>query len=266
MKKLFSLIAILFIPLLFSQSELLGQEKQYKKPLIGISSYIDGISAKLSMTYIESVRRAGGIPVVIPLTTDTTQISEIVSVLDALIMSGGEDIDPAYFGEEPHPNLGEVVPDRDKFDVALIERVIAEGKPLLAICRGEQVLNVVLGGSLYQDIPSQLPESIQHQQNIPRDKGSHSIKIVENSLLHKLLNVDSLEVNSFHHQSVKNLGKGLKITATSSDGVVEAIELEGKQVLGVQFHPEGFVYSGDLTFLPIFEWLVKAAVINRKEE
>lgn len=228
-----------------------------KKPVIGISGYVDGTTAKLGMTYVESVRKAGGVPFIIPLTTDTTQIADIVAVIDGLVMSGGEDVSPFLFSEEPHVRLGEVVPDRDVFDLELIKQAIAAGKPVLAICRGEQVLNVALGGSLYQDIPSQVEGAIQHSQKAPRDYGSHTIRIAEESLLYKLLDTNEIKVNSFHHQAVKDLGKGLKVTATAADGVVEAIELEGGKVLGLQFHPEGFVYSGDLQFLPIFQWLVK---------
>lgn len=230
---------------------------QRKKPVIGISSYVEGATAKLGMTYVESVRLAGGLPFIIPLTVDTAQIADIVANIDGLVLTGGEDVSPFLFGEEPHKNLGTVVPDRDIFDIELCRAAIKAGKPVLAICRGEQVLNVALGGSLYQDIPTQVEGAVQHSQKAPRDYGSHTIRIAENSLLYKLLGVNEIKVNSFHHQGVKDLGKDLKVTATAPDGVIEAIEIEGAPVLGVQFHPEGFVYAGNLTFLPIFEWVVK---------
>ena len=263
MKKLLTILITLCITAL-SIFNLQAQNKTCKeKPLIGISSYVEGSTARLGLTYIESVRKAGGIPIIIPLSVDTAQIADIVAVVDALVLSGGEDVSPFLFNEEPHKNLGEVVPDRDVFDLELVKQMIAAGKPVLGICRGEQVLNVALGGSLYQDIPSQVQGAIQHSQKAPRNYGSHSIRIVEQSLLHKLLKTKEIKVNSFHHQAVKKLGKGLKVTATAPDGVVEAVELEGVPVLGVQFHPEGFVYSGDMTFLPIFEWLVKSCGENR---
>ncbi len=253
-------ISVLCIQNLQAQQASLGNKS---KPVIGISSYVEGTTARLGLTYIESVRKAGGIPVVIPLTVDTAQIADIIAVIDGLILSGGEDVSPFLFDEEPHKNLGEVVPDRDIFDLELAKQMLAAGKPILAICRGEQVLNVALGGSLYQDIPSQVTGAIQHSQKAPRNYGSHSIRIVEHSLLYKILKTKELKVNSFHHQAVKKLGKGLKITATAPDGIVEAVELEGFPVLGLQFHPEGFVYSGNMDFLPIFEWLVKSCGENR---
>ena len=232
------------------------------KPIIGISSYTDGIISKLSMTYVESVRKAGGIPFIIPLTTDSLQITEIIESIDGLIMSGGEDLSPHYYNEDPHAKLGEVVPERDTFDILLITKALEKKKPLLAICRGEQILNVVCGGSLYQDIPSQHSEALQHKQNAPRNYGSHTIEIETNSLLYKLLRTRTIRVNSFHHQAVKDLGKGLFVSSKSPDGIVESIEIKGEPVLGVQFHPEGFVFSDDLTFLPIFKWLVESATIK----
>ena len=259
MKRFFAIVIVLCVSMVLAVGARAQDASPRKKAVIGISGYVDGTTSKLGMTYVESVRKAGGIPFVIPLTTDTSQISDIVSVIDGLIMSGGEDVSPFLFSEEPHVKLGEVVPDRDVFDLELIKQAIAAGKPVLAICRGEQVLNVALGGSLYQDIPSQVEGAVQHSQKAPRDYGSHSIKIVEGSLLYKLLGVNEIKVNSFHHQSVKDLGTGLKVTASAPDGVVEAIELEGGRGLGVQFHPEGFVFGGNMKFLPIFQWLVKEA-------
>jgi len=230
-----------------------------KKPVIGISSSINGSTAEVGMTYVNSVRKAGGIPFVIPITTSEAAIDEYLDHVDGIVMTGGEDVSPLIFGEEPSRFLGEVVPNRDTYDLTLIRRAVARGIPLLGICRGEQCLNIAMGGDLIQDIPSEVPDAIQHRQNAPRSYGSHTITIEKGSLLSKLLNVETLAVNSFHHQAVGNVAPGYKVTAKAPDGVVEAIESADGKSFGVQFHPEGFVYSGDDTFLPIFQHLVKLA-------
>ena len=243
---------------------IVSAQSDNKKPLIGISSYSESDVVKAGRTYIESVRKAGGIAIVIPITTNVEQIDEILERIDALVMIGGEDLSPFYYKEEPNRFLGEVAPERDVFDIELIKKAHKKGIPILGVCRGEQALNVALGGTLFQDIPSQVSGSVQHNQKAPRNYGAHSIKVEENTLLYSLLKKgldknNHIRVNSFHHQAVKDLGKGLKITARALDGVVEAIESEDGKALGVQFHPEGFVYSGDDTFLPIFKWIVDKA-------
>ncbi len=234
------------------------------KPVIGISGYVDGSTACVGMTYVKSVREAGGVPFVIPVTTDMAQIDDILDNIDGLVMSGGEDFDPQLYGEQPVRQLGDVVPDRDKFDISLIKRAVERGIPLLGICRGEQGLNIALGGTLYQDIPSQVPTNLKHSQKAPRGYGSHAIRIEKNSLVYKLLGTDSISVNSYHHQAVKDLAPGLRVSAVAPDGVIESVEKPGDtRVIGTQFHPEGFVYSGDMRFLPFFRNLVEQAVKYR---
>ena len=234
----------------------------------------------LKTTYSDAVRLAGGIPVLIPVLRDSVVISELVRHLDGVILSGGEDIDPQYYGEEPIPELGTVNAPRDTFDVLLIRTALRQYKPILAICRGEQVLNVALGGSLYQDIPSQIPASeLKHRQDEPATVATQTIAIAEGSRLRQIVGVDSLAVNSHHHQAVKDLAPGLVITARASDGVVEAYESvpgwdftdgsiwtsstrfgqQGQLILAVQFHPEAFAQAGDPLFLKIFQDLVSRA-------
>ncbi len=233
------------------------------KPVIGISSTMgDGSSTSAPLTYVNAVIRAGGVPVVIPVTDDKELLSTILERVDAVIMTGGEDIDPLkWYGEQPIPQLGEVAPKRDAFDIALIRLAVAKGLPLLGICRGEQLLNVAFGGTLYQDLPSQYKGySVNHRQKAPGQYGTHSVYIEKGSLLYKLVGLDSVAVNTFHHQAVKDLAPGFRVTARSKDGVVEAIEKVGStRVYGVQFHPEIFTSNGIDTFIGIFRNLVEEA-------
>lgn len=230
-----------------------------KKPVIGISCSIDGGTVEVGMTYVKSVRKAGGIPFVIPITTSETEIDEYLDRIDGLVMTGGEDVSPLLFGQEPSRFLGEVVPDRDIYDLMLIRKAIKKGIPVFGICRGIQCLNIAMGGDMIQDIPSEVPDAIQHRQNAPRSYGSHTISIVKGSLIAKLLGDEDIAVNSFHHQACGKVAPGYKVTAKAPDGIIEAIESQDGKSFGVQFHPEGFVYSGNDKFLPLFQHLVQLA-------
>ncbi len=256
MKKLLSIAVLLFIAAsVFAQAG--------KKPVIGISSTSgEGTSASAPLTYVESVIRAGGVPVVLPITLDPAIMARMLDCVDAVIMTGGEDIDPLkWFGEEPVPAMGEIAPLRDSFDIALIRMAVGRGLPLLGICRGHQLLNVAFGGTLYQDIPSQVKgTNVKHSQKAPRYYGTHSITIEKGSLLNKQIGLEKVAVNSYHHQAVKDVAPGFKVTARSADGIVEAMEKIGTtKVFSVQFHPEGFTASNIDTFLGIFQHLVKEA-------
>ena len=242
-----------------------------KTPVIGISAYSEDSRCQVNMTYVNSVRMAGGVPLVIPVTSDDAQISAILETIDGLVMTGGEDFDPLkWFGEEPVRGLGEVVPARDDYDVKLVRAAVAKGIPVLGICRGEQLLAVAFGGSLWQDIPSQIPSSyVKHRQGPTTGAyGTHSIAITKGSLLEKVLGKDKAVVNSFHHQAIKDVPQGLIVVATSADGIIEAVERSGKlrgfpdggaMILGVQFHPEIITNAGNPEFLPIFRKLVEEA-------
>ncbi|PKO99073.1 MAG: hypothetical protein CVU13_08085 [Bacteroidetes bacterium HGW-Bacteroidetes-8] len=256
MKKFLSIALLLLVSAsIFAQTA--------KKPIIGISStWGEGTSTSAPLTYVESVIRAGGVPLVLPITLDPAIMARMLDCVDAVIMTGGEDIDPLkWFGEEPVPGMGEIVPARDSFDIALIRMAVGKGLPLLGICRGHQLLNVAFGGSLYQDIPSQVKGSnVKHSQKAPRFYGTHTINIEKGSLLNKQIGLEKVAVNSYHHQAVKDVAPGYKVTARSVDGIVEAMEKIGStKVFSVQFHPEGFTASNIDTFLGIFQHLVKEA-------
>lgn len=191
--------------------------------------------------YIESIIKAGACPFVMAVNRDEKVIESMVYKMDGILMTGGVDINPIYFNEEPHQKMGVINDDRDFFDLAVVKYAFEMNKPILGICRGEQVINVFLGGTLYQDINSQVTNAIKHNQDETRnDTVTHKINIEKSSMLHSIIGESSVFVNSFHHQSVKDLGKGLKVSATASDGVIEAFEYEGSDrfLLGIQWHPE----------------------------
>lgn len=241
---------------------------QKKAPIIGLSATYETGQNTVPNTYIIAVRKAGGIPVVLPVTDNPEIIARMIEAVDGLILTGGEDLDPLkWYGEEPLPAMGTIVPIRDFFDIHLARTAVEYGIPVLGICRGEQTLNVAFGGTLYQDIPSQVRSkvSVKHNQRAPREYGSHTITVTEGTVLHNLLKDvltkdNTFRVNSYHHQAVKDLAPGFRISAYALDGVPEAIEMiDNPHVLGVQFHPEGPVSQGDDSLLPLFRYLVEAA-------
>jgi len=209
----------------------------------------------LGRDYCEAVHAAGGSPIHIPLTTDREQIDDIVSRIDGVLLPGCDsDPDPALYGDDPHPNLGTVIPEKDATDLAVIEEAEERNLPVLGICFGMQILNVARGGSLIQDIPSQVKNAINHQQGIPRERNSHRIRIESGSLIGELANSKTnVVVNSHHHQAVKAVGEGLRATSWTSDGVIESIEdlSPERKVFGVQWHPE-LSWETDLLSRAIF--------------
>jgi putative glutamine amidotransferase len=217
------------------------------RPLIGITTRLEFETRRfyLGRDYSEAVYGAGGLPVHIPLIADREHVEDIVSHIDGVLLPGCDsDPDPALYDEDPHPKLGQVVPEKDTTDLLVIEEAEKRGLPIFGICFGMQILNVARGGSLIQDIPSQVEDSINHQQGIPRERNSHRIRIDSRSLLGELsanaLNTPNISVNSHHHQAVKVLGENLRATSWTSDGVIESIEdiRPVSKVFAVQWHPE----------------------------
>ena len=230
------------------------------KPLIGITCHHDlDYQYYLNHTYVQSVTEAGGIPLLLA-TGIKNDVGTLVERLDGLLLSGGFDINPLFYGEEPHRELGEVSPGRDDNELELARAFLQADKPILGICRGHQVLNVAQGGTMYQDIHAQIDEVVlQHVQKARRDHLSHSVKLVEGSEIATIFGTSSILVNSFHHQAVKDVGDSLTVCGTSSDGVIEAIVSEKhKFVIGVQWHPENTACAGDVPSKKLFEAMVKA--------
>jgi putative glutamine amidotransferase len=226
------------------------------KPVIGITrcSRVDD--------YVDSVVRAGGEPLVLEASEDPAAALDRV---DGLLLTGGADIDPALYGEAPHPTT-DVDAERDRFEIPLSQAAIADDMPVLAICRGVQVLNVAAGGSLIQDIPSGVETAIDHAVNQPRDAIAHAVQLTAGSRLADALgvapNVATCDVNSRHHQSVGSVAPSFVVSAVSPDGVVEAIERPGSVFcVGVQWHPENFCRTGE--FAPLFDAFVRAARARR---
>ncbi len=208
-------------------------------PRIGITCGEDLMEGKVFLTeyYHRCVHKAGGLPFLLPPVPE--RVSSYLENLDGLILAGGVDVDPFYFNEEPIEGMGEITPNRDSFEVKLTQVAVTANTPILAICRGVQVLTIALGGSIYQDIYSQLSRTIKHSQQAPRWYPTHSIQINESSLLDEVVGDNYMRVNSFHHQAVSTLAEGMDAIATSDDGIIEAVSMPKKRfVLGVQWHPE----------------------------
>ena len=220
-------------------------------PLIGVTISVTvgkyPERAYVNAAYVNAAQQAGGIPVLLPPQLDATALAALWPRLDGLILTGGDDVDPARFGESRHPATGDVSPARDALEIELCHRALEQGRPLLAICRGLQVLNVALGGSLHQDIPSAPGSPFDHSQKelqqTRRDQPVHHVKVQEGSRLAKILGTLEVDVNSFHHQALNVLGRGLTPVAWSPDGIVEGAEMQdgGRFVVGVQWHPEDLV-------------------------
>lgn len=233
--------------------------KVANKPLIGISLGYNPKKNSVNTVYVQSVLKNGGVPYLVPVTDDVETLRQIVSQLDGLVMTGGEDIDPKYYGEENHPQLGEVNYERDSYDLTLVKLAIEHNIPILGICRGLQLINVAMGGTLYQDLPSQHSQEINHRQ----ESGTilaHKVLVTPDTQTYKVLGVSELMTNSLHHQAIKKLAPGLKITGKAEDGVVEMIEgYPIRSVLAVQYHPEYFASEGDTLMGKFFRHLINKA-------
>ncbi|WP_047984210.1 gamma-glutamyl-gamma-aminobutyrate hydrolase family protein [Ornithinibacillus californiensis] len=234
------------------------------KPLIGVitSTELDDDIYYEGKDNVNAIMKAGGIPILLPYYDQEVDIKEIASRLDGLYATGGYDIDPTLFGEEPHPKLGTILPERDIFEIALINKMLEMDKPILGVCRGSQTLNIALGGDMYQDIYSQIEgELLQHQQKAPKYHGSHFVEVKKGSLLNRLTGETKLKVNSRHHQANRNVVEPLQICATASDGVIEAIEsTKHRFALALQWHPENMYSKNDPIAESIFRGFIAACV------
>ena len=224
---------------------------------IGISPDWDTQKGRINIPndYITAVLRAGGLPLLFPLLDSEEAWKAMIDKVDGVIFSGGEDIDPKHFGEEVHPDCGTIIPERDAQELFGYKYLLTTGKPFLAICRGIQVMNVAEGGTLYQDIPSQISRDICHNQGAAGTERTHSAAIEPGSYMHSIAKCDTMLVNSFHHQALNTIGDGLKVSARAMDGVVEAVENADGSVFAVQWHPE-LLYAENPEHRAIFETFV----------
>lgn len=215
-------------------------------PLIGISVNIDTQTSRLHEAYIHSVIDAGGIPVLIPATDNIDILRELVERVDGILLSGGSDIDGRYFGEPTLEGLTDVNQERDTYDFLLLKVASDRQLPIFGICRGMQVINVAFGGGMWQDIPSQFPgEPLNHSILTDKEKPAHRVRIENGSVLSEIFGCDEIGVNSRHHQAVKEIAPGFRVTAIATDGIVEAIEaFPEHRILGVQWHPENMATEG----------------------
>ena len=228
------------------------------KPIVGLTTYPASATHgwHTPVLYVEAVLRAGGIPMM--LSGQCPDCAERwLDVVDAVVLIGGGDINPAEFGSAGHETIYNLSAERDAMELALMRALLARPKPVLAICRGMQILNTVLGGTLHVHLPDVVGESVLHRAP-PRDPISHGIQVAADSELAKVIG-EQVHTASWHHQAIQQLGKGLKAVAWAPDGVIEAVELEGRQdVLAVQWHPE-ITAAEDNGQQQMFDWLIKQA-------
>lgn len=239
------------------------------KPVIGISANIETIDrepfwgqelSSLNQNYIKAVIRAGGIPVLLPVIQDKEMIRAQVSLIDGLLLSGGYDVQPLLYGEEPHPDLGRINPERDFFEMTALSIAYEQGKAILGICRGLQVINVAFGGTLCQDIALLAPkEKIKHSQQSLMYVPTHTVDLMPDTLLRDIFGKDVIGTNSFHHQAIKKIAPGFVVSAKARDGVIEGFEkTDYPFLLGVQWHPERMV-EHDADMLNLFRVFVSKA-------
>lgn len=236
------------------------------KPIIGIAAHPTlqernhGIIQSCGENYLKSVEKAGGIPLILPIYEEPGAIEKYVSMCDGFLIPGGIDVNPLSYGEGPHPLLMMTRLEYDSYEIKLIQEIYKSRKPMLGICRGIQIINVAFGGTLWQDVSLRPDPTFRHQQQeMDSCCVSHKVLIEKDSILHSLFGSELL-TNSYHHQSVRETGRGLKVTARAQDGVVEALEADGGYpfLLALQWHPECFVVLENNPMAPIFAKLIEA--------
>lgn len=234
-----------------------------KKPLIGCVPLVDYGRESLWMLpgYFDAVAEAGGVPVMLPLSDDPDALARALDAVDGLVVTGGQDVDPARYGEknpEAAALCGELCRERDAMEALLVPAALERDLPLLGICRGLQALNVVLGGTLWQDLPKQLPSEVEHHGRAPYENPVHTVDVLAGTPLAACVGAGALPVNSFHHQALRDVAPGLEVMATAPDGVVEAVwRPDSRFCWAVQWHPE-FSHAVDEPSRRIFSALVGA--------
>ena len=229
------------------------------KPVIAVMPLWDDDRQSLWMLpgYLDGIAEAGGTGVMLPLITDSDAVAQLISLCDGVLLTGGHDVSPSLYGQEPFDGL-ETCPARDRMDATALRLALREDKPVLGICRGIQLMNAALGGTLWQDLPTQHPSDVNHHMAPPYDRVAHEVRILPGTPLHQLLGQDFLCVNSYHHQAVRDVAPGLVPMAVSTDGLVEAVYAPGQRFCwGVQWHPE-FSFRTDASSRAIFRAFVNA--------
>lgn len=231
-----------------------------RRPVIGVVPLVDIQRESYWMVpgYFGGIEQAGGLPVMLPLTSEEAALRQLTEQCSGFLLTGGQDVSPTVYGASPSPLCGECCPERDAMERLLLELALAQDKPVLGICRGIQFLNAALGGTLYQHLPADFPSTTEHHQSPPYDRPVHAVRLTPGAPLAGLLGCQSLAVNSYHHQAVHTLAPGLRPMAVSEDGLVEGVYMPGKRfVWGVQWHPE-FSYRTDAASREIFKAFVDA--------
>lgn len=264
-----SIKKVIITTVIFVFCSVSSAEAKGKAPVIGISAHPSDSRNVANASYVQAVRNAGGIALILPYSSDAAVIEVMLDKVDAVIMTGGADFAPALYGEKEVPELETVEGLRDTCDIALVHAAVAKGLPVMGICRGEQLLGVAFGGSLYQDIPSMIETDVTHR-GIPTKEFSHTISIEDGSFLFEVWGQKSFDVNSAHHQGIKAVPQGFSVVAKAKDGVVEAVQRTGAlsdeykdgkgMIIGVQFHPEAMAsMDAGSPFTDLFRYFVAAA-------
>lgn len=238
-----------------------------RPPLIGVSANLEEEISTVHNDYTNSIIAGGGIPVILPVHTELAVLEEMFSSLDGLLLTGGGDINPLFYHEEPLPGLGNLSALRDQYDLMLLKMAYDRQIPVFGICRGHQVINVFFGGTLYQDIYSQITSSLlKHRQAVEGNQGAHYIEIAPDSKLKEILGQEKILVNTFHHESNKDIAPGFRVSASSSDGIQEALEPIsdiGPQILSVQWHPERMAVANNRTMIGLFKYFIGQAQLYK---
>lgn len=231
-----------------------------KMAIIGVTPIINEKNLQIRVKYINAISNANGVPMILPKLDDVAQIKAQIDSIDGLLLSGGNDVDPTLYGEDPHQKLGYIEAGRDAYELKLIDYALEQGKPILGICRGAQILNVHQGGTMYQDIYEQIESKVMgHSQQAVREFPSHEVTVTEGTKLYDIVGQEKIRTNSFHHQANKVLPPHFVVSASTSDGVIEGIEsTEHEFLIGLQWHPED-LYDNDEPSRKIFRKFIEIA-------
>lgn len=230
------------------------------KPVIGlIPLYDDDLESYWMLPgYMKVLEQCGALPIMFPLTSDEAELDQLFDMVDGILLTGGHDVGTDVYGEEPTPNCGKPCVLRDKMEKYLLDKALEANLPVFGICRGIQFINAALGGTLYQDIPTEYPSEVEHHMSLPYDRGIHQVEVFDNTLLAQIIGKGYHQVNSYHHQAIKELAPSLMSMAVSEDGLIEAVCVPDKFfVVAVQWHPE-FSYESDIESCRLVQAFVDA--------